>query len=77
MKRRTFLQSSAVALTAGFTATTRGYFANEALNIGILGCGGRARHLLGSLTTIPGVKVAAIADDDPDRDELLARGPRS
>lgn len=62
MKRREFLQTSAAVLAAGFTATARGYFANETINIGILGCGGRARHLLGQLVTIPGVKVAAIAD---------------
>jgi predicted dehydrogenase len=56
------MSTAATLAATGFTTTTRGYFANETLNVGVLGCGGRAQHLLGQLVTVPGVKVAAVCD---------------
>ena len=56
--RRDFLKSSAAAtaasLTAGFTATSRGYFANETINVACIGTGGRCRKLMESLVKVPG-----------------------
>jgi len=64
--RREFLQATsaaaAAALTAGFTATARGYYANESINVACIGTGGRCRKLMESLRTIPGVKIAAVCD---------------
>jgi predicted dehydrogenase len=64
--RRDFLKSSAAAtaasLTAGFSATARGYFANETINVACIGTGGRCRKLMESLVKIPGVKIAAVCD---------------
>ncbi|MBL8825379.1 MAG: Gfo/Idh/MocA family oxidoreductase, partial [Planctomycetaceae bacterium] len=64
--RRDFLQTSTVAaaglLTAGYTATARGYAANETITVGAIGTGGRCRKLLEVLKQIPGVKVVGVAD---------------
>jgi len=64
--RRRFLTTSAAAttaaLTAGFTATSRGFFANETINVACIGTGGRCRKLMESLVTIPGVRIAAVCD---------------
>jgi predicted dehydrogenase len=59
--RRAFLQTSA-ALTATALSYNRIYGANEVLNVGLIGCGGRCRHLLKSLITIPDTRVMAFAD---------------
>jgi predicted dehydrogenase len=59
------------ALATGFTATARGYAANETLNIGCIGTGGRARQLMQVLKEIPGVRLAAVCDV---WDDHLAKG---
>ena len=38
--------SAAGLVAAGSTGTARGYAANETINIGLIGTGGRCRHLL-------------------------------
>ncbi len=63
--RRRFIQDSALiagTLAAGFTATNRGYAANETLNVGCIGTGGRCRTLMQSLVKIPGVQLTAVCD---------------
>jgi predicted dehydrogenase len=64
--RREFLESvgagTAGLLTAGYTGTALGYAANETLNVGCIGTGGRCRRLMQSLTKIPGVKITAVCD---------------
>ena len=54
---------AAAALTAGFTGTARGYAANETISVGLIGVGGRCRHLLGAAArSVPGVKSYAVCD---------------
>jgi predicted dehydrogenase len=62
--RREFLQvaSAGVAAAASFTATARGYAANETIAVGLIGVGGRCRQLLGALKRVPGVNVTAVCD---------------
>lgn len=64
--RREFLETAAAtaaaALTAGYTATSRGYAANETLHVACLGTGGRCRKLMESLRGIAGVRLAAVCD---------------
>ena len=65
--RREFLSSSLAAssaalLTAGYTATAKGFAANETINVGCIGTGGRCRRLMESLRTIPGAKIVAVCD---------------
>src|SRR6187402_1738565 len=61
--RRDFLKTAAAAsLTAGFTATAKGFFANETINVACIGTGGRCRKLMESLVKVPGVKIAAVCD---------------
>lgn len=64
--RREFLEraaaSSAAALLAGYSATARGYAANETLNIGCIGTGGRCRFLMKALARISGVRIGAVCD---------------
>jgi len=64
--RREFLEKLGIGaaglITAGYAATARGYAANETLNIGLIGVGGRCRHLVSALVKIPGVRIAAVCD---------------
>src|SRR5262245_66172232 len=65
MTRREFTQGSLTAaglVTAGFSATARGYYANESLRVGCIGTGGRCRRLMQDLARIDGVKITAVCD---------------
>ena len=59
--RRTFLQTSAaLALTAA--SYNRVFGANEILNVGCIGTGGRCRQLMKALVKVPDVRITAICD---------------
>jgi predicted dehydrogenase len=58
--RRTFIRQS--AMTAAYAAAALGYPANETINIGCIGTGGRCRELMRALHRIPGVRITAVAD---------------
>ena len=58
LTRRTFLGSAAVAALAA----PRALGANETINVGCIGTGGRCRQLLPALTKIPGARVVALCD---------------
>ncbi|HEY5310890.1 MAG TPA: Gfo/Idh/MocA family oxidoreductase [Pirellulales bacterium] len=61
--RRKFLQSTTAGLlAAGYAATARGFAANETINIGCIGTGGRCRKLMQTLGKMPGVRLAAVCD---------------
>jgi predicted dehydrogenase len=50
------------AVTGGFAATRLGYAANETIEVGIIGSGGRAQSLMRALAKIPGARMAAVCD---------------
>ncbi len=61
--RRSFLQTAAATtLAAGYTATSRGYAANETISVGCIGTGGRCRKLMESLNALKGAKIVAVCD---------------
>lgn len=62
--RRRFVQGAAVAGASALTlsANAQPAGANERIGIGLLGTGGRCRHLVRSLVGIPNVEVRALAD---------------
>jgi predicted dehydrogenase len=60
--RRTFLASSALATAGLLTETSRGFAANDTLQIGLIGVGGRCKHLLKSFPALPNVKITAVCD---------------
>src|SRR5262245_39074765 len=65
LTRRDFTATSLTAaglVTAGFSATARGYYANELLRVGCIGTGGRCRRLMQDLAKIDGVKITAVCD---------------
>ncbi len=66
LSRRELLErlgvTSAGLVTAGYTATARGFAANETITVGAIGTGGRGRQLLGNLTQLPGARLAAVCD---------------
>src|SRR6476469_315768 len=66
LPRRELLESLGIAaigaITAGYTATAKGFAANETITVGCIGTGGRCRRLMQSLATIPGVKMVAVCD---------------
>jgi len=67
--RRSFLLSAGAAAVAVAGSSATAYAAGETLNVGLIGTGGRCRHLLGSLVKIPGVRVTALSDV---RDDAIA-----
>ncbi|HYP15542.1 MAG TPA: Gfo/Idh/MocA family oxidoreductase, partial [Bryobacteraceae bacterium] len=60
MKRRSFLITSGMALTA--LSSSRVLGANDRLNIGLIGCGGRGRGVARSMREAPNVAYTAVAD---------------
>ncbi len=60
--RRSFLQAGAGLFAALAAESSRGYAANDTLNVACLGTGGRCRTLMKSLKTIPNVRLAAVCD---------------
>src|SRR5881396_3860403 len=60
MNRRTFIQSSAIAMASGMTA--RG--ANDRINVAVIGVRGRGRDHITSYAKLPEARVAGICDID-------------
>jgi len=54
--------AAAAATTAGYTATAKGFAANETMSVGCIGTGGRCRRLMQALAAIQGVKIPAVCD---------------
>ena len=64
--RRTFLWKSGawgtVLAASRWPAQSHGFLANESINIGIIGYGGRCRALVKELSRIPGTRITAVCD---------------
>ena len=60
ISRRQFL--AAMAASAISLESTRGFAANDTLNVACIGTGGRCRRLMGRLATVPNVRLAAVCD---------------
>ncbi len=76
MKRRDFLRLglAAGAAVAVPLASGRAVGANEAIRLGLIGCGGRGNVLLNHFTRVDGVRVGGLCD--PDRRRLHSAGER-
>jgi predicted dehydrogenase len=65
LTRRSFLHATAAAGTVSalaLPASAQVQGANERLNIGLVGTGGRCRHLMGALAKVPNTRMAAVCD---------------
>ncbi len=75
MNRRDWIKTSAVSAavsTLHLNASAQPAGANERINVGLIGTGGRCRHLMPSLARVPNVRITALCDVyDPNVD--LAR----
>jgi predicted dehydrogenase len=61
--RRDFLAAGTAAFLAGaVTETSRGFAANDTLQVGLIGVGGRCRHLVKSFPQLPNVRITAVCD---------------
>ena len=64
--RREFLQAAGIAgaalLSGSLTETARGFAANDTLQVGLIGTGGRCRQLVKSFPNLPNVKITAVCD---------------
>ena len=60
LTRRSFLTTSAAAALAAPALGAQG--ANERINIGLIGTGGRCRHLMGALAKVPNTRMMALCD---------------
>lgn len=72
--RRDWLADTLQLAAASSAATVLGLLnksrrSSETIRLGVLGAGGRSRHLMRSLVNIPGLKIVALADV---RDDALA-----
>ncbi|MCA9229617.1 MAG: hypothetical protein KDA57_03130 [Planctomycetales bacterium] len=65
-KRRDFLErlgiGAAGILLGGYSAKAGGFAANETINVGCIGTGGRCRQLMGKFSQLPGVRIVAACD---------------
>ena len=63
MQRRSFLLGAGTAATSLVLGdSARGFAATDTIRVGVIGTGGRARHLMKSLAKVPGVKMTALCD---------------
>jgi predicted dehydrogenase len=64
--RRSFVKQigvgAASAMLAGYTVTAKGFAANETLNIGCIGTGGRCQQLMRALAKVPDTRITAVCD---------------
>lgn len=64
--RREFLETigmtAAGIATAGFTATSKGYYANETINVATIGSGGRCQHIMKAVPQVQGLKLVGVCD---------------
>src|SRR5437660_8017964 len=65
LSRRGFLTTSAAATAASalaLPASAQPVGANERINIGLIGTGGRCRHLMQALAKVPNTRMTALCD---------------
>lgn len=64
--RRDFLKTTGLGMAslalANMVESAHGFQANDTINIGCIGTGGRCRRLMGKLKELPNVKLAAVCD---------------
>jgi len=60
LSRRSFLHATAAATVAAPAVGAVG--ANERINIGLIGIGGRCRHLMQALVRVPNTRITALCD---------------
>jgi predicted dehydrogenase len=65
LSRRRFLQTTASASALALPASAQALGANERLNIGLIGTGGRCRHLMQALAKVPNTRMMALCDIYP------------
>src|SRR5438067_3924224 len=65
LSRRSFLASTAATAAASslaLPASAQPLGANERVNIGLIGTGGRCRHLMQALAKVPNTRMTALCD---------------
>lgn len=62
LTRRRFLQSGAAAFAVPYFVPSRAFGANDRVQVGIIGLGGRARAIVESCNLIPNLEVVAVCD---------------
>jgi predicted dehydrogenase len=62
LSRRTFLKTTTASVAALSLPAVNALGANETLNVGCIGTGGRCRKLMESLAKVPNVRIAAVCD---------------
>jgi predicted dehydrogenase len=62
--RRAFLEQLGLSslVLAGYSATARGFAANETIGVGCIGTGGRCQALMRALKEVPGARIVAVCD---------------
>jgi len=62
--RREFFEQLGLGslVLAGYSATARGFAANETIGVGCIGTGGRCQALMRALKEVPGARIVAVCD---------------
>jgi hypothetical protein len=65
--RRAFMETmgrygAGTLLASAAVESARGFGANDTLEVGCIGTGGRCQALMKSLAQVPGVRIAAVCD---------------
>ena len=70
LSRRSFLRTTAAAAALTLPAAAQVQGANERLQVGLIGTGGRCRHLMGALARVANTRMAALSDVyEPNMDQ--------
>ncbi|NNE90393.1 MAG: Gfo/Idh/MocA family oxidoreductase [Verrucomicrobiales bacterium] len=64
MKRRAFLQTAAAGVVAPQIVPSHVFGANDKINLGVIGCGGRGMQVMNNFLHIDDVRVVAVCDVD-------------
>lgn len=67
ISRRVFVKGAAAGAVAMTFPISRVLGANEQVNLGVIGMGGRGSEEVAWFGKLPGVKIAAVCDPDPNR----------
>ncbi|MEX0936376.1 MAG: Gfo/Idh/MocA family oxidoreductase [Pirellulales bacterium] len=70
LSRRRFLQASA-ATAAAVATTARAAAPSEQINFALMGAGSQGRHIAGRLLEVPGTRLAAVCEINPENAALV------
>lgn len=72
VSRRRFIQGATAASVLTLAMPRKAFSANDEVTLAMIGTGGRGQALLKRITSIPGIKIAAVCDQREERAQQAA-----